>query len=396
MGLDNPANRKPAALGGKPLFAASLGIVNPLLPNLEKIEPPLREILRTGRLTNHGNNVVALEKAVEHYLDVPHCVTIANGTLAIVLALTGLKLKGDVIVPSFTFSATAHALHWAGLKPVFADIDPHTFTLDPQAVDAAITPQTSAILGVHVYGHPCDIEGLQKIARRHEVRLIFDAAHAFGSGYNGQKIGGFGDAETFSFHATKLLATGEGGAVATTHPQLAAYLAMARNFGDPGQSNTQFCGLNAKMQEFNAIIGLENMRTVDEQIKNRRHYAHFLIERLSQIPGLRFQGVSPKAEVNYQNFAIIIDEAEFGLSCDELHQALAAENILSRRYFYPPLHLHQAYAVYRESYQGRLPVTEAVAGNVLCLPFYSVMSEGVLDGICLAIESIHRHARQFE
>jgi dTDP-4-amino-4,6-dideoxygalactose transaminase len=323
-------------------------------------------------------------------------VTLANGTLALVLALTGLKLTGEVIVPSFTFSATAHALHWAGLKPVFADIDPHNFTLDPQAVDAAITPQTSAILGVHVYGHPCNIEGLQTIARRHELTLLFDAAHAFGSGYDGQKIGGFGDAEIFSFHATKLLATGEGGAIATTHPQLATYLTMARNFGDPGQGNTQFCGLNAKMQEFNAIIGLENLRTIDEQIKNRRHYAHFLIEQLSQIPGLRFQRVSPRARVNYQNFAIIIDEAEFGLSRDQLHQALAAENISSRQYFYPPLHLHRAYAVYRETYRGRLPITEAVAGRVLCLPFYSVMSEDVLDGICLAVESIHRHAKQFK
>lgn len=395
MPIKQNGNRKPAILGGEPMITPPLGIVRPLFPELTKVSGQVSEILETGQLTNLAKYTPALEAELNQYLQVPHCVTVANGTLGLVLALTGLKLEGEVIVPSFTFSATAHALWWAGLEPVFADIDPDTFTLDPQAVEAAITPRSSAILGVHVYGHPCDIEGLRQVARRHRLPLLFDAAHAFGSRYRGQRIGNFGDAEVFSFHATKIFPMGEGGAVATAHSDLAEYLALARNFGDPGTENTQFCGLNAKMQEFNAILGLENLKTIDQYIENRRRYASLLIERLGQLPGLRFQDISPDVYMNYQNFALLIDEAEFGLSCDGLQDALAAENILARRYFCPPLHLHQAYAAYQEQYRAKLPITEQVANSVLCLPFYSVMSDEILDGICLAVESIHHYAGQF-
>jgi len=386
--------KKPAILGGEPMFTSPLGIVRPLFPELTAIAEQVSEILRTGQLTNLWKNVPALESELCQYLQVPHCVAVANGTLGLMLALTGSKLAGEVIVPSFTFSATAHALWWAGLEPVFADINPDTFTLDPQAVEAAITPRTSAILAVHVYGHPCDIEGLQAVARQHGLALIFDSAHAFGATYRGQKIGNFGDAEVFSFHATKIFPTGEGGAITTANAELAQYLALARKFGDPGTENTQFCGLNAKMQEFNAILGLENLKTIDQYVENRRRYAGILTERLGQLPGLRLQQVCPDVYVNYQNFAVLIDKAGFGLSRDKLHTALAAENIRARKYFYPPLHLHQAYAACREKCGGNLPITEKVASNILCLPIYSVMSDEMLDGICLAMETIHRYAGQ--
>lgn len=386
--------KRPVILGGEPMFTNPLGIVRPLFPELTAVAEQVSEILRTGQLTNLWKNVPALESELCQHLQVPHCVAVANGTLGLVLALVGLKLTGEVITPSFTFSATAHALWWAGLEPVFADINPDTFTLDPQAVEAAITPRTSAILAVHVYGHPCDIEGLQAVARRHGLALLFDAAHAFGASYRGQKIGNFGDAEVFSFHATKIFPVGEGGAITTANTELAEYLALARRFGDPGNENTQFCGLNAKMQEFNAILGLENLKTINQYLENRRRYAGILIERLRQLPGLRFQQVYPDVYMNYQNFAVLIDKAEFGLSRDQLYTALAAENILARKYFYPPLHLHQAYAAYREKYQAKLPITEKVANNILCLPLYSVMSDEMLDGICLAMESFHRYAGQ--
>lgn len=385
---------KPAALGGDPMFNSPLGIVRPEFPELNAVAEQVSEILRTGQLTNLWKHVPALESRLCRYVGAPHCVTVANGTLGLVLALVGLKLEGDVIVPSFTFSATAHALRWAGLEPVFADIDPGTFTLDPQAVEAAITPHTSAILAVHVYGHPCDIEGLRQVAERHGLALLFDAAHAFGSSYRGRKIGNFGDAEVFSFHATKIFPTGEGGAISTSNADLADYLALARKFGDPGTENTQFCGLNAKMQEFNAILGLENLKTIDGYIQNRRRYAGILIDGLGHLPGLRFQRVCPDVGVNYQNFAVLIHAAEFGLSRDELHTTLAAENIMTRKYFHPPLHHHQAYAAYRAKYEDSLPVTEGVADEVLCLPIYSIMTDEMLDGICLAVDAIHSHAAQ--
>ncbi len=387
-------NHKPAALGGVPRFTAPLGIVRPLFPDLKQVETQVSEILNTGQLTNLWKHVPALETALTHYLQVPHCVAVANGTLALMLVLTGLKLKGEVIVPSFTFSATAHALWWAGLKPIFADIDPHTFTLNPAAVEAAITPTTSAIIAVHVYGHPCDIEGLQQVADRHNLTLLFDAAHAFGSRYRAQPIGTFGEAEIFSFHATKIFPMGEGGGITTHNKPLVDYLALVRKFGDPGTEDTLFCGLNAKMQEFNAILGLENLKTIDQAIANRQRYARLLIERLEKLPGLQFQQIASHVETNYQNFALLVDEAAFGLSRDKLHTALVAENILARKYFHPPLHQHQAYAQYREIYQPHLPVTEQVAANILCLPIYSIMSDEMIDGICLAIESIHWYAKQ--
>jgi dTDP-4-amino-4,6-dideoxygalactose transaminase len=385
--------KKPAMLGGEPMFTIPLDIVRPLFPELPVVEDQIGEILRRGQLTNLWKNAPKLESEICRYLHLPHCVTVANGTLGLMLALTGLKLTGEVIVPSFTFSATAHGVWWAGLKPVFADINPDTFTLDPQAVEAAVTPHTSAILAVHLYGHPCDIEGLQQVARRHGLALLFDAAHAFGASYRNQKIGNFGQAEVFSFHATKIFPLGEGGAITTANPQLAEYLSLARRFGDPGDENTRFCGLNAKMQEFNAILGLENLKTIDQYIENRRRYADVFIKRLGQLPGLRFQTVCSNVYMNYQNFTVLVDEQTFGLSRDRLYAALAAENILARKYFYPPLHLHQAYVADRERYTHKLPVTEAVANRVLCLPIYSVMGEEMLNGICLAIESIHAYAR---
>jgi dTDP-4-amino-4,6-dideoxygalactose transaminase len=388
--------RKPAALSGQPIFSSPLGIVQPRFPELKAIEEQVSEILRTGQLTNLWKNVPDLETALCRYLQVPHCVTVANGTLGLILALVGLKLTGEVITPSFTFSATSHALWWAGLEPVFADIDSETFTLDPRAVEAAITPRTSAILAVHVYGHPCDIEGLQAVARRHGLALIFDAAHAFGVRYKGQKIGVFGDAEVFSFHATKVFPMGEGGGISTTNEQLANYLHLARKFGDPGTEDTLFFGLNAKLQEFNAILGLANLPGIDQYIENRRAYAHLFLERLDQLPGLRFQQIRPDVYMNYQNFAVVIDEAEFGLSRDKLHAVLAAENIMARKYFYPPLHLQQAYAAYHKKYDGKLPITEAVADSVLCLPIYSVMSSEMIESICVAIESAHHYASQLK
>ncbi len=377
---------KPAILGGQPLSSQRLGIVRPCFPTLDQVSEPLREILNTGNLTNHSHYLREFEVALQDFFAVPYVLAVNNATSGLILALNALNLSGEVILPAFTFSATAHALRWNGLQPVFADILPDTFTLDPVAVEAAVTPRTSAILPVHIYGHPCEIAELSAIARKHGLALLFDAAHAFGSLYCGQNVGGFGEAEVFSFHATKILPVGEGGCIATHREELARALAIARKFGDPGNENTLFPGLNAKMQEFNAILGLAALDMVDGHIANRRRYAAYFRERLGQIPGISFQNIRPQACMNYQNFAILVDPVEFGISRDDLFESLAAENILARKYFYPPLHRHEAYANSQDVY---LPVTERVSSQVLCLPFYSEMSQDTLDIICLAIERIH-------
>jgi len=383
------SERRPAVLGGRPVFEQPLGIVAPRLPVLEEIAGPVSEALHTGAMTNNSRNVREFENALAERLQAPYVLAVCNATLGLMLALKALGLSGEVVVPSFTFSATAHAVEWCGLKPVFADILPDTFTLDPRAVEAAITPQTCAILAVHIYGHPCEIDELQATARSHGLPLVIDSAHAFGSRYRGQPVGGFGDAEVFSFHATKVFPVGEGGCVATRRADVADYVALARKFGDPGDENTRFAGLNAKMQEFSAIVGLAGLRTIEQHIENRQGYAAQLKEGLGSIPGLSFQAIRPYVVMNYQNFAVLVDETEFGLSRDGLFTALRAENIAARKYFHPPLHKHDAYI---EHHDIGLPRTERVANSVLCLPFYSEMSSDVLGGLCVAIERIQAHA----
>ncbi len=383
---------KPVALGGKPSAHCPLHIVRPVFPDLATIAEPLAAMLRSGQLTNHARYVPELEARLQSTLRVPHAITVCNGTLGLLLTLAGLHLTGEVIVPSFTFAATAHVLQWAGLRPRFADICPATFNLDPAAVEAAITPATSAILAVHVYGHPCDIDALQQIADRHQLALIFDAAHAFGASYRGQPIGSFGRAEVFSFHATKLFPAGEGGAITTTDATLANYLELARKFGIPGGEESLFPGINAKLQEFNALLALENLESVPQVIANRRAYVTQIQERLARLPGLQFQQVQPDVSVTHQNLAVVVDADLFGLTRDQLYDNLMLENIFPRKYFYPPLHQHTAYATADSAAAPCLPVTERVAASVLCLPLYSQMSEEEIDCLCGAIEKLHHWA----
>jgi dTDP-4-amino-4,6-dideoxygalactose transaminase len=320
---------------------------------------------------------------------VPDVVSVANGTLGLILAMDALGLEGEVIVPSFTFSATAHALYWARLRPRFVDILPDTFTLDPDSVDAAVRNETCAIMPVHVYGHPCEIDRLQAVASRRGLPLVYDAAHGFGATWNGRPVGGFGTAEILSFHATKILPVGEGGCVATHDPALANRVALARRFGDPGTEDTLFPGQNAKMQEFNAIVGLRALDAVDVHLRNRQEYAARLRSSLGSVPGIGFQAVRDGVRHCYQNFAIRVSERGFGLERDALFEALKADGVAGRRYFWPPVHAHKAY---RNHAREPLPVTESVAAEVICLPFYSDMTGTMLDGIAEAVARIQRHA----
>lgn len=381
---------RPVLLGGPSILPQPLTIVRPLLPPLAAIQERLEQALQGGQLTNNGPYVRALEEALAAYFGVAHVVAVGNATAGLMILARALASEGEVILPSFTFSASAHALVWAGLRPAFADILPGTYTLDPAAVEHAINERTVAIMGVHIYGHPCEVNELQQVADRHGIPLFFDAAHATGSRYRGRPVGGNGLAEVFSFHATKIFPVGEGGAIATDDSALAEQLRLWRVFGcPPGEENTLLAGINGKMQEFNALIGLENLKSIDRHVAHRRALAAMIRSQLAALPGLRFQTQQPYAYSNYQNLSIQVDAEQFGLNRDELYLALRAENVHARKYFSPPLHRHDAYANLPNISGAALAVTEQIAGGILCLPLYSQMSEREASDLCLVLQRLH-------
>jgi dTDP-4-amino-4,6-dideoxygalactose transaminase len=383
----------PGILSGRPLFDRPLEIVRPLLPKLETIQLPLDQAMASGQLTNNGQHVRKLESELAAYLNVRHALCVGNATVGLMLLLKALSSDGRVILPSYTFPASAHAAVWAGLQLVFADILPDTYTLSPDSVASLITKETVAIMGVHIYGHACEIEELQAVADQQNIPLIFDAAHATGSLYRGRQIGSCGLAEVFSFHATKMFPVGEGGAITTNDDDLAAKLRLLRTFGgSPGEENTRLPGLNGKMQEFNALLGLENLKVIDQHVTHRRTIAALIKDDLDGISGLIFQQQQPFAYSNYQNLSVLIEADEFGLDRDQLCLALRGDGIGARKYFYPPLHKHDAYRYMEESLPQPLPVTESVSERVLCLPIYSQMTDSEAKTMCTAIHHLHQHA----
>jgi dTDP-4-amino-4,6-dideoxygalactose transaminase len=384
----------PATLGGSPLFSEPLGIVRPLIPPLDAIRDRLEQAMITGQLTNNGQHVRQLERRLANHFRVQHVICVANGTSGLMILCRALGTTGEIIVPSFTFSATAHAAVWAGLSPVFADILPDTFTIDPASVAKLINERTVAVMGVHVYGHPCEIDELQSLGEKRHVPVIFDAAHAFGSRYRDRLVGSFGRAEMFSFHATKVFPVGEGGAITTDDGDLAERVRLLRTFGDPGTEITQVPGLNAKMQEFNALLGLENLAIVNRHIANRREVGQTLRDELSSVPGLVFQAVRNSCDPNFQNFVLLVDPRGFGMSRDQLCAALKTENVICRKYFYPPLHRHSVFEGKSAHTPIDLPNTELIAARVLCLPIYSDMEVRTAQRLAQAIRRIQRYASE--
>jgi len=379
----------PAVLGGKPAFEKKIHIVRPVLPPLAELSEDVAEILNTGMVTK-GTHLSSFEGAIARYLAVEHAVGVSSCTLGLMLTFRGLGLSGDVVVPSFTFMATVSALVWCGLRPVFADVDSETTNLDPAAVESAITPQTTAIVAVHNFGNPADIAGLQAVADRHGLKLIFDAAHGFGTLYRGQPVGAQGDAQVFSLSPTKLLIAGEGGIVSTRNDDLAAFLHKGREYGNDGNYDSDFPGVNARMPEFNALLGLRSLEALETAARNRNNIAELYQESLGRIPGIKFQMVCAGDRNSYKDFSITINAAEFGLSRDQLAAALAVENIDNRKYYDPPVHRQKAYNQY---YRGQpLPNTEWLASNSLSLPIWSRMDTNVVERICAALERIHLNA----
>ena len=366
--------------GAPPAFAETLHVGRPNIGDRERFMQLAGEMFDRRWLSNSGPLVVEFERRIADYLGARHCIAMCNGTIALEIAIRALGMTGEVIVPSYTFVATAHALHWQGITPVFADIDPHTHNLDPAAVRRMITPRTTGIIGVHLWGRAAPVEELQAIADEHGLQLMFDAAHAFGCSHAGQMIGNFGRAEVLSFHATKFFNTFEGGAVVTNDDELAETMRLMRNFGFAGFDNVIHPGTNGKMIEVCAAMGLTNLDYMDTVIEaNRRNY-HAYREALSGLPGVRVIEFDEARRNNYQYVIIEVGE-DCPASRDQLIAALHAENVLARKYFWPGYHRMKPY---RELYPHAglvLTNTNAVAGRVIVLPTGTTIDDSTANTI---------------
>jgi len=377
----------PTILGGTPLFEKPYHLVRPLLPPLPEILEGLEELNETRMFTNQGRFAVELERRIASMINVKHCALFCNATIAIICLTRCLGLKGEVIVPSFTFAATAHALVWNGLMPKFVDIDSESLMLDPKKVREAMSNRVSAIMPVNIFGRCCDHEELLAIARADNVPLIYDSAQAFGTRYKGKLVGSLGDAEVFSFHATKLFHTGEGGAVVTNDTDLYEHLCRMRNFGFKGYLNCVELGMNGKLDELSALFGLKLLDRLPSQIANRQWVFQHYRESLKKIKGVVIPNGKKSTETNYSHFYVIIEPEKFGLTNLELNYALMSENIVTRCYFYPPVHRTVYYTELLSGNIPDLPVTDRASLHVLCLPVYGDMR---VDELAKIVEGIQR------
>jgi dTDP-4-amino-4,6-dideoxygalactose transaminase len=357
-----------AICGGTPAFADDLHVGRPNIGDQQELLARIRGALERRWLTNNGPLVQELEAKVAALVGVRHCIAMCNATVALEIVIRALGLTGEVIVPSFTFVASAHSLLWQGITPVFCDVDPVTHTLDVAAAAELITERTTGIMGVHLWGGGCDVAGLTRLAQRHRLTLMFDAAHAFACSIGGRMIGGFGAAEVFSFHATKFLNTFEGGAVTTNDDALAARLRSMANFGFAGYDNVTELGTNGKMNEICAAMGLTGLASLDALIaQNRRNHAGY-VEALADVPGVRVMAFPPEQRVNWQYVVLRIDRAAAGIDRDTLMAVLHAEHVMARRYFYPGCHRMEPYRTMFPDAGARLPVTNELTQSILCLP----------------------------
>ncbi len=371
-----------AILGDAPAFAEALHVGRPNLGDRKRLIERLNDILDRRWLSNDGPNVKLFEQRVAEITGVRHCVATCNGTMALALAIRALGLAGEVIVPSFTFVATAHALAWQGITPVFCDISAGSYTIDPAAIGPLVTPRTTGILAVHLWGRPCDTDALAEVARAHGLTLLYDAAHALACSRGGRMIGGFGRAEALSFHATKFVNSLEGGALVTDDGELAAEARRLRNFGFADADGVEGLGINGKMNEMSAAMGLTSLEAMDRIIAvNHRNYRCYW-RLLADIPGVSLVPFDEREKQNYHYVTIEIDEAAAGIDRDELMRVLHAENVLARHYFYPGCHNAEPYRTMFPDAASRLPTTERLMRRVLCLPTGETISEDTVAGIC--------------
>jgi dTDP-4-amino-4,6-dideoxygalactose transaminase len=383
-----------AIFGSTPAFAEKLYVGRPNVGDRARLFERMNDMLDRRWLTNNGRYVQELEARLAGMMGVKHCVAMCNATIGLEIAVRALGLRGEVIVPSFTFVATAHALQWQEITPIFCDVDPKTHNVDPASVEQMITPRTSGIIGVHLWGRACPVEELAQIARRHDLRLIYDAAHAFACSHGGRMIGGFGDAEVFSFHATKFFNSFEGGAVTTNDDELAAKMRLMKNFGFAGYDRVIYIGTNGKMSEVAAAMGLTSLESIDEFIAvNRANYLRYR-DGLEDLPGVRVVTYDEADRNNYQYVVLEIDETQAGVSRDELMQILHAENVVARRYFHPGCHRMEPYRSYYPHAGLVLPVTEQLVGQTLLLPNGTAVGESEIDEICALVRLAITHGAE--
>lgn len=350
-------------------------VTSPLLPSLEDFIPYLEDIWNRKWLTNNGYYHKELEKALCEYLKVPYVSLFTNGTLPLICALQALRITGEVITTPYSFVATTHSLWWNGIKPVFVDIDPVTCNIDPDKIEAAITPKTTAIMPVHVYGKPCDTSRIQEIADKYGLKVIYDAAHAFGVEVNGKSILEAGDMSTLSFHATKVYNTIEGGALICKDEKTKRRIDYLKNFGFADETTIVAPGINGKMDEVRSAYGLLNLKQVDAAIESRHRTAVKYREALRGVEGISFMEDMPGVRHNYSYFPIFIDAEKYGMTRDGLYFKMKGQNVLGRRYFYPLISEFSAYRGLESAQPENLPVASKVADSVICLPMYHNLND---------------------
>ena len=356
-------------------------VTSPLLPNLDEFTDSLKEIWESKWITNNGQFHQKLEAALAEYLKVPYVSLFTNGTLPLLTALQALRITGEVITTPYSFVATTHALWWNGIKPVFVDIDPSTGNIDPQKIEAAITPRTTAILPVHVYGKPCDTEAIQSIADKYGLKVIYDAAHAFGVEVNGESLLNAGDMSTLSFHATKVFNTIEGGAMVMHDEKTKQRIDYLKNFGFANEVEVVGPGINSKMDEIRSAYGLLNLKQVDAAIAARQKVAVAYREALRNVDGISFWDDMPGVRHNYSYFPIFVDAEKYGMTRDELYVKMKDQGVWGRRYFYPLISEFSTYRGLESSRSENLPNAHMMADTVICLPMHHALTEEEIDKI---------------
>ncbi|MFG6428141.1 DegT/DnrJ/EryC1/StrS family aminotransferase [Lepagella muris] len=356
-------------------------VTSPLLPDLEEFHDMLREIWASKWITNNGSFHKQLEKELAAYLKVPYISLFTNGTLPLITALQALRITGEVITTPYSFVATTHSLWWNGIKPVFVDVDPATCNLDPSKIEAAITPKTTAIMPVHCYGKPCDTKAIQEIADKYGLKVIYDAAHAFGVEVNGESVLNAGDMSTLSFHATKVYNTIEGGAMVMQDEVTKKRIDYLKNFGFANETTVVAPGINSKMDEMRSAYGLLNLRQVDAAIAARQKVANAYREALRDVEGISFFDDMPGVRHNYSYFPIFIDAERFGKTRDALYQEMKEANVLGRRYFYPLISEFSTYKGLPSATRENLPVAHKLADTVLCLPMHHDLSDADIERV---------------
>jgi dTDP-4-amino-4,6-dideoxygalactose transaminase len=383
-----------ALFGGRPAFENALHVGRPNIGNRQKFEERVGEILDRKWLTNGGVYVTEFERRIAECAGVKHCIATCNATIALEIVIRALGMSGEVIVPSFTHVVTAHVLQWQGITPVFCDIDPRTHTIDPNQVEQLISGRTTGLIGVHLWGRPCDIEALSDIATRRGLKLLFDSAQAFGCSYKGRMIGAFGNAEVFSFHATKFLNSLEGGAVVTNDSELARKVRLMKNFGFASHDTVDCIGLNGKMNEVSAAMGLTNLESLADFISiNRRNHRQYQ-EELEGLAGVTLLAYDEEPSCNYQYVVLEVDEIKSILTRDQVITILHSENILARRYFYPGCHRVEPYRTLYPNAHLLLPETERVADRVITLPTGQVISPEIIRVVCDIIRTAFKNAAE--